>query len=374
MSIPVTDEQPHDRRPGDELVRDRGIASSKRALLSLSRSIESLAGSIARQGEPVQLLSLFQEAAYLEASLPLYQELSTRVDVVTGIVGRAPEGAGVPVVELPEGHALGQEWTVLLTSGRCCAGLVATDLHEVGLAATLEAGRRFAGDTGTAPDWVAGEVRRVAEAAAPYIDGRDVAMLLRGAAAAGVDGDALDAVTSSELSAAWARVVRRTDQLQAVERLAMTDPLTGALNRRFLDAYLAALGPRSPRIGVVAFDFDAFKQLNDTHGHAVGDEALRLFADVVRTNVRASDVLVRLGGDEWLLLLPGLDEAGAVQRVRSVFAALEKAKLSVPDLRVRASAGVSSFAPLAVDLTTADAALYAAKENRSGIEVASSLS
>jgi diguanylate cyclase (GGDEF)-like protein len=92
------------------------------------------------------------------------------------------------------------------------------------------------------------------------------------------------------------------------ERLAMVDPLTGLSNRRVAEGRLAAEASRSQRYGkpltVISFDLDKFKQINDTHGHLAGDQVLKKFAARLSSAIRLSDFAARMGGDEFLVLLP----------------------------------------------------------------------
>jgi diguanylate cyclase (GGDEF)-like protein len=154
-----------------------------------------------------------------------------------------------------------------------------------------------------------------------------------------------------------------------VERQALVDGLTGLANRRAASDALHAEAARAKRLEtpltVVLADLDGFKAVNDVHGHAVGDEVLRVFADVLRETLRESDVAGRWGGEEFLLLLPGADEAGAAQladRVRIALAARDIA--SAPGLRVTASFGVAEYTGQANTeelVDAADSALYRAK-------------
>src|ERR1700704_3891998 len=93
-----------------------------------------------------------------------------------------------------------------------------------------------------------------------------------------------------------------------LRNLAMVDPLTGLYNRRFAEQRLAAEVARSERKGhpltVLTLDLNNFKQINDTHGHPAGDQVLLEFATRLNKVVRGSDLAVRLGGDEFLVLLP----------------------------------------------------------------------
>ena len=107
------------------------------------------------------------------------------------------------------------------------------------------------------------------------------------------------------------RTRNRRDQLQ---RLASKDPLTGARNRRAMSEELqmavAAKQRSNTDFGVLAMDLDHFKQINDRFGHHVGDRVLTEFASLVKSHSRKQDRLYRLGGEEFLLLLPDTDSAG----------------------------------------------------------------
>ena len=154
-----------------------------------------------------------------------------------------------------------------------------------------------------------------------------------------------------------------------VERQALVDGLTGLANRRATSDALHAEAARAERLetplSVALADIDGFKDVNDVHGHAVGDEVLRAFAEVLRETLRESDVAGRWGGEEFLLLLPGADKDGAAQladRVRLGLAA--RSIPSVPGLRVTASFGVAEYAGETNTeqlVAAADSALYRAK-------------
>ncbi len=155
---------------------------------------------------------------------------------------------------------------------------------------------------------------------------------------------------------------------QRLDRLANEDALTGVLNRRaFLAQALDLLASRPTGQGgaLLVLDLDHFKQLNDRHGHAAGDAVLRGFARTVAAQLRTEDLFARVGGEEFWLLLPGVDRAGAAQvaeRLRAAVAA-QKFAAGSQHLQATVSVGVSAveLGDIAGALAAADRALYAAK-------------
>jgi diguanylate cyclase (GGDEF)-like protein len=156
-----------------------------------------------------------------------------------------------------------------------------------------------------------------------------------------------------------------------VERQALVDSLTGLANRRSLEETLRVELARAARfdnsVCLVLADLDDFKQVNDRHGHPVGDEVLKAFASALRATVRGSDVAGRWGGEEFALVLSGADSAGGARLAERARVTIEERRLSAPDgseLSVTASFGVASFPDsreLGELLAAADSALYAAK-------------
>jgi diguanylate cyclase (GGDEF)-like protein len=151
---------------------------------------------------------------------------------------------------------------------------------------------------------------------------------------------------------------------------AATDPLTELLNRRgFFEAAAGIMAARQASkepVCVLAFDLDHFKSINDRFGHNTGDATLHLFAAVVKKTLRAGDAIGRLGGEEFIALLPSTlgDATAAANRVRRAFASAAAAAGSHAAATV--SAGVacgSAFAEIDTLIARADAALYRAKTN-----------
>jgi len=162
---------------------------------------------------------------------------------------------------------------------------------------------------------------------------------------------------------------------------AMTDPLTGLLNRRaFLqdaEVLLRRQIERDRPIGVLLIDLDHFKSINDRFGHATGDKVLQIFAKVAQANLRQNDLIGRLGGEEFTVVLAdaSIDNAYLVaDRLRNAFA-VAAAAIDDQALHATASIGVSVIVDPAQDLahliTLADQALYLAKaRGRNRVEVA----
>lgn len=175
--------------------------------------------------------------------------------------------------------------------------------------------------------------------------------------------------TLAELRLTQARLASRTQEL---ERLSLTDALTGLANRRHLHARaeIEIENARRTRssLAVALFDVDHFKNVNDTHGHDIGDRVLQLVANAASANVRPVDFLARLGGEEFALLIPdvGFDEAIAVaERIRTAIATATVAIGSGGSVGITASFGVTRF-DLHTDtfesaLSRADRYCYAAK-------------
>jgi diguanylate cyclase (GGDEF)-like protein len=156
-----------------------------------------------------------------------------------------------------------------------------------------------------------------------------------------------------------------------LEKLAATDPLTGALNRRMLEQLLTAQLAdirRHPRpLSVLMLDVDKFKTINDSFGHDVGDTVLKAVVATSRLQLRPGDLIGRLGGEEFLIVLDNTGEAEAVQIAERLRATIANLNLVDADRRVPLSISIgvasrkserSDFGEL---VRRADRAMYAAK-------------
>ncbi len=168
-------------------------------------------------------------------------------------------------------------------------------------------------------------------------------------------------------AAQWALAATNT-QLKEAERrlktLAETDPLTACFNRRVFRELVDDLRARheGPEGVVVMLDMDGLKAINDLSGHAAGDEAIRSVAETVRDRTRTTDVLVRWGGDEFVVVIPGASRAEGEGRRAEIVAGVAAAGFSV-------SAGLAAYdanKDIMEAVKEADSAMYEAKSQRRG--------
>jgi diguanylate cyclase (GGDEF)-like protein len=163
-------------------------------------------------------------------------------------------------------------------------------------------------------------------------------------------------------------------EMARLSRLAAIDPLTSVFNRRGLDL---VLGEHDSRMASVAMcDLDRFKRINDEYGHAAGDELLRRVAHLLASVVRAADGVVRWGGEEFLVVLPGVDKAMAQHIVERARKTIEEDAIVVGGkvLRITISVGIAERHPgesRDAFIARADEALYVAKNSgRNRVELA----
>ncbi len=172
------------------------------------------------------------------------------------------------------------------------------------------------------------------------------------------------AIARRQVAAAERKISALKTELEEVSELLKEDPLTGALNRRGLNEAFTRETARADRRGtslcLVLLDLDNFKILNDTHGHQAGDTALIELTRTARTTLRPNDSVARIGGEEFVLLLPDTDLEAASSATKRL-----AENLAENGMRTSFSAGVALRNPeeaLHSMLDRADRALYSAKQ------------
>jgi diguanylate cyclase len=167
-------------------------------------------------------------------------------------------------------------------------------------------------------------------------------------------------------------VVRLREELQMAQGLALTDPLTGLLNRRGFEQYSGKLGEQGlQRCGVLVFDIDNFKSINDTHGHLLGDRVIAAVAHVIKRNVDGKGESARMGGEEFAALLNGISASGVAEIAERIRVGIEKGKIRRQDRdEVIGGVTVSIGAAMCLEkesltalMERADRALYKSKQD-----------
>lgn len=183
---------------------------------------------------------------------------------------------------------------------------------------------------------------------------------------------------ATRLSGTVTDVTERRRQTAAMEHQSLHDALTGLPNRtllkRRLDDALHAVAQSNNRLAVVMMDLDRFKEINDTLGHHIGDQLLQQVCRRVEETVRMSDTVARFGGDEFAIVLPGADEAGAWRVAEKILAGLNRLfDLGSHQLYVGGSLGIALYPQHGEDAATlvkhADVAMYHAKRGVLGAAV-----
>lgn len=160
------------------------------------------------------------------------------------------------------------------------------------------------------------------------------------------------------------------DLFQAVREQAVTDALTGLYNRRYFEEALEKEVQRAKRqkqpFSIIGIDLDYLKKINDTYGHTFGDLAIKTIADVLKSNARSVDVPARIGGEEFNVLLPGINSEGAMVAAERIRKSIEAVEIDTIG-HITGSLGVATFFEHSEDveelLELTDQAMYASKRN-----------
>ncbi len=140
-------------------------------------------------------------------------------------------------------------------------------------------------------------------------------------------------------------------ELEGLKKEATTDMLTGLLNRRGLDDAMAQALDRSARevapLSIILTDIDHFKQVNDTHGHLIGDNVLKMLSKLLKDHIKGKDIAARFGGEEFLLVLPNT-------RLKGPFTLAEQIRKSLQEMRWRTKNSGKPIAPITISLGVAE--------------------
>ncbi len=356
---------------------------TKRSLLALSHAMErSLDVGRLERGSalPPLVIAMFQRAEYFAVERDRYRDMaSTGALCIVGFAGDSDaQPEGVSCVSLAKEEPLAGEWALIVLDGAMGIALVALDINDIAPGErTLESARLFTAQWSFSPTDAAREARRILDALGDRVPeavrDRALAVIVESETVTPtITERRLAAVTElmvASIDAAHHRSARLGEQLRRERVLSEQDPLTGLHNRLFLERFLDSPVSESPvTVTALLVDLDGLKGINDSFGHAAGDAALSAVAGALVDVTRPQDVVVRLGGDEFLVVLPGMDASSGVRVGERIVRHLAATHLEPPweALSVSASVGVAEAEPNRIPLAQLDEALYRVKRSGKG--------
>ena len=361
------------------------VPTTKRALLVLSHAMERAFDDPADDGSvgaPGLIIGLFQRREYFDIEADRYASLAAAGHVV--IVGFSGSAAGLPpgvhAVCLAEADPLAAHWVLLLCRASYATALVATDVRDLSMGEmTLEASRVFTARWTFRRELAIEETRAQLAALSSHLPSALLSRALQ--QLAGCD----EPVTAQERKLAAAadhlmysveagqrRLLRIRTNLDDTRSLAERDQLTGLHNRHFLERFLGG-ADRPADLMAVLVDVDDLKTVNDTHGHEAGDAVLSAVTAALKAYTRNGDVVIRWGGDEFLVLVPGLTAVDAPTHGQGLVDAVGASHPAAPwdTLSLSVSIGISPTHRTPLPLGELDKAMYQAKRAGKGRAVVS---
>jgi diguanylate cyclase (GGDEF)-like protein/PAS domain S-box-containing protein len=356
-------------------------SSTKRALLVLSHAMERAFDTVAQDphdGAPGLVIGLFQRREYFDVEASRYAALAAAGHTV--IVGLAGSSSGMPAgvhaVTFTDQDPRGDQWVLMLVRGAYATSLVAHDTFDLSTGEiTLQGSRLFHAEWTFHRQVALAEARTCLDSLAP-----DLPPLVQSEARRHIDHSAAVPVSSVENRLAMAadhliasvdsgqrRLSRLRFELETTQLLAERDQLTGLHNRHYLERFLGSENGPADLLVLLA-DVDDLKRVNDVYGHEAGDAVLNTVAMTLRQNRRPGDVVVRWGGDEFLVLVPGLRHENGLEVGERLARAVASRRLPPPwaDLSPSVSIGMCWTPRTSLPLDRLDAALYSVKRSGKG--------
>lgn len=346
---------------------------SKYSLMVLSHVMEDAFDAAGETG-PRLALGLFQHRRYFDVEAARWGALAAGgATVVVAFVGPVDDlPAGVHGISLDPDDPAASLWALLLVDPSMGTVLSAVDRQRLEAGGqSLEAARTFVATWSFVREDATREARRILDdlpaGLQPAIRASALLALAPPARSTGVLESRLTAALTTFVDALDRGYDRRRSQgleLTSVRLQSEQDRLTGLHNRHYLDRFLSsASGGSVLTLCALLVDVDHLKTINDTWGHGAGDAALSTVAKALRRSTRPDDVVVRWGGDEFLVLLPGTDPEAGLAVGRRIVDAVRAAAMPDPwaTVPLSVSVGVSPADPASLPLTQLDQALYAVK-------------
>ena len=346
---------------------------SKHSLMVLSHAMED-AFDAARETGPRLALGLFQHRRYFDVEAARWGALAAGgATVVVAFVGPVDDlPAGVHGVSLDPDDPIASQWALLLVDRSMGTTLTAVDRQRLEAGGqSLEAARTFVAAWSFVREDATREARRLLDGLSAGLRPAVRAAALLALARPARSTRALESRFTAALTAlvdaldrGYNRRCALGSELTSVRLQSEQDRLTGLHNRHYLDRFLgSASGGSVLTLCALLVDVDHLKTINDSWGHGAGDAALSSVAGVLRRMTRPDDVVVRWGGDEFLVLLPGADPEAGLAVARRIVDAVRAATMPEPwaTVPLSVSVGVSPANPASLPLTQLDKALYAVK-------------
>jgi diguanylate cyclase (GGDEF)-like protein len=375
---------PSDRHPAQtmESTMPRAPASStKRALLVLSHAMERAFDTVAHDPDddgPGLVIGLFQRREYFDVEASRYAALAAAGHTVIAAFAGSSDGLppDVQAVTFTDQDPRADEWVLLLVRGAYATSLVAHDTFDLSSGEmSLQGSRLFQAEWTFHREVALVEARAQLDSLAP-----DLPPVVRSNALRRIEHSGAIPVSGVENRLAMAadhliasvengqrRLTRLRSELETTHLLAERDQLTGLNNRHYLERFLGSDDGPADLLALLV-DVDDLKRVNDVYGHEAGDAVLSTVATTLREHSRPGDVVVRWGGDEFLVLVPGLRHENALEVGERLARAVASRHLPPPweVLSPSVSIGMCWTPRTSLPLDRLDAALYSVKRSGKG--------